>query len=97
MVLGRPSHEVVRVLPARVPPPREQAASLTMLQPLAEYTVFAAWCAEASGDDGTSPSPQAVMHALVRRLLADPRLGADVLADLREGATASEVDGYVGW
>ncbi len=89
---------VGRALPARLSPARDQAAALTALQPLAGYGALQQWC-ERTGAGLGRPElpPQEVLRALVQRMLVDPELAADLVADLRDSSTTEEVAAYVGW
>lgn len=87
---------VVRRLPVRrLPAPGEEAVALTVLQPVEHHTALLRWCDGFAA--GRRPEPHEVVQALLRRLLADPELAADLAADLREGTSADDLAGYVGW
>jgi hypothetical protein len=89
--VGTPGN--VRVLPVR----QEEPSVLTVIQSGSDRAALEAWCHQATVAAGRRPAAHEVVMALVRRLLADPALRADVAADLREGAGRSDVARYSAW
>jgi hypothetical protein len=79
-------------------PPSNQSMSTTV--PLApnEHGALTRWCAQAARELGRpSVACHEVLQSLVARLIADPRLAADVLSDFRERAGFVEIQRFAAW
>jgi hypothetical protein len=78
--------------------PADLSMSTTVLLAPDEHGALTRWCAQAARELGRpSVACHEVLQGLVARLLADPRLAADVLADFRERAGIAEIQRFAAW
>lgn len=72
--------------------------STTVLLAPDEHGALTRWCLQAARELGrTSVTRHEVLQGLVARLIADPRLAADILADFRERAGIAEIQRFAAW
>jgi hypothetical protein len=70
----------------------------TVLLSSVEHDALTQWCGWAAGELGNrNLAPQEVLRGLVARLVADPELAGDVLADLRERACLGDIREFARW
>jgi hypothetical protein len=78
--------------------PSDLSMSTTVLLAPDEHGALMRWCGQAASELGrSSVACQEVLQGLVARLVADPRLAADVLADFRERAGIAEIQRFAAW
>jgi hypothetical protein len=78
--------------------PADLSISTTVQLAPDQHGALMRWCAQAARELGRpSLACHEVLQGLAARLVADPLLAADILADLREGAGIGEIQRFAAW